>query len=590
MQTTPKSTIIASAVSNPTVQDHIYDTVNLANTTVCSTLGPGGSNVLIKTDQGGKITKDGISVLMSIMPENPYQNAILSVIKDACLKTNKNAGDGTTSTVALIADIMTKASSGRKNLNGIQIRAGLMLAAEEIVKYLKSQSTEIANLTTEQGKTQLTQIANIATNGDNELSDMIVEIFQKVGKNAKIKLDFSNTTESEYSLTDGFQLNKGYLSAYFADDSGVITLNNPDIYVSEKAVASLPELTPVINAHMQMDKPFIIIAPKFELSVLNALVMYKTRGLKVCCVLLSEIGGNTQDILLDIAIATGAQLISEQTNISFRTTDVVVPGTAKQVIIENNKTTIISGVGDKDKISNRIENIKSQLQKTTHSDYKATLQQRLDNLEGDMALISIGGNTSARSHERYDLAEDAINACKAALRGGYLPGAGSALVQCMFAKSLALKSTEFNKHNSESYQTSPFNVFFNDLIQKHGRDSALVYGAELLFDACGVISFLVITKMLSLIKAFELQNELFNTNMSHKSANANDEFNFTNYTFDLKNDCVADALSLGVIDPTEVIINEVINAAEAAGNLLTMNTIIVNPNKNDINIADIITN
>jgi len=563
---TPKSTLVNRGQS---AKNDIINTVTLANDVVCSTLGPGGANVLVQTDQGSKITKDGVSVLMSIVPENPFENAVLNVLKDACMKTNKNAGDGTTSTVALISNIVLNAINRRDGLNGIQIRNGLMLAANEIVRFLREQAIAVADLNTNDGENQLRQIAKISTNNDEELSNMIVEIFKKCGKTAKIKLDFSNTATSEYTINDGFQLPKGYLSTYFADDSGVVTMENPDIYISEKTIANMPELLPVINTHMQMDKPFIIIAPKFELSVLNSLVMYKLRGLKVCCILLAEFGVSLHDTLLDVAVLTGATMISEQTGVSFRTTDVVVPGSAKTVIIEDNKTTIIEGCGTKESVTARIDYIKNQIKACYDPQYKITLQQRLDNIEGGVATLAIGGNTAARARERYDLADDAIHACKASLESGFLPGAGSALLQCKFA--------------SKVDAVWPFNTFFEKINAQYDIDSATRYGVSLMFDVCDIISKRVIVNALSADTVYELQHKLLETGVKNEHAAAPVEFNFVFKTFNLKTAEIDDALTLGIIDPLDVIVNEVLNAAEAAGTLLTMESIIVNvPKKMDI--------
>lgn len=537
----------------------IVDTVIMANDLVGSTLGPGGSNVLIQTDQGCKITKDGVSCLISIVPENPFESAVLNVIKDSAMKTNKSAGDGTSSTVALISRIVLDAIRRKDGLNGIHVRNGLMLAADVIVKQLKKLAIPVEDLNTVEGESELRQIAVIATNGDTELADMLVAIFKKCGLNANIKLEMSNTAVSEYNIVEGFQLPKGYLSTYFADDTGVITMNNPDIYVCEKAVSNMPELMPIITTHMQMDKPFVIIAPKFELSVLNALVMYKMRGLKVCCVLLAEFGTHMRDTLEDVAILTGATLISEQTNVSFKSTDVIVPGSAKTVIIDELKTTIIDGCGNAEAISTRANSIKAKLTSTTDAQYIENMQRRLDSIVGGIAIMSIGGNTAARARERYDLADDAIHACKAAIESGILPGAGSALLQCKYA----------NKNN-----TSPeFSEFFADVIQKYGADSATHYGAKLLFDACDVINKLVITNALNIDAVYAIQHKLIYA----------DAAAFTFNTIDLKTERIGDALELGIIDPANVIINEILNAAEAAGTLLTMESIIVNePKKMDI--------
>lgn len=560
MNTMNKPTIIKRGQAAKSV---IIDTVNLANDAVCSTLGPGGSNVLIQTDQGSKITKDGVSCLLSIIPENPFERAVINVIKDACMKTNKNVGDGTSSTVALISDIVLNAVRRRDGLNGIQVRNGLMLAANEIVAKIESEefSKPIADINTSEGENMLRQIANISANNDKELTEMIVSIFKECGAKANVKIELSNTAASEYKVVDGFKLDKGYLSAYFADDSGVITMDNPDIYVSEKTVANLPELTPIINMHSQMDKPFIIIAPKFELSVLNALVMYKMRGLKVCCVLLSEFGADLRSTFTDIAALTKATLISDQTGVSFRSSDITVPGAAKTVIIDERSTTIIDGYGDKDIVNNRIESIEAQVKKSYDPEYTQALKHRIDNLRGGIAILSIGGNTSARARERYDLADDAVNACHSAIKKGVLPGGGSMLLQCKQMFNTATGFAEFKKQ----------------LIDTYGFDSATYYGATLLFDACSIVSRHVITNALDVDSVYEIQNKL--TTATSKT--------FAFKTYDLKTKQIVDAMKIGVIDPTDVIINQVLNAAEAAGTLLTMASIIVNTPK-QADVADLI--
>lgn len=560
MQTLSKPTLIKRGLD---ARNSIINTVTVAHDVVCSTLGPGGANVLIQTDKCNKITKDGVSCLMSIVPESPFDSAVLNVIKDACMKTNSNVGDGTSSTVAIIADIILNASKRREGLNGIQLRNGLMLAANAIVEQIKANAVSVAPLDTPEGETQLRQIALISTNGDTELADMIVSIFKVCGEKANVKIEMSNTALSEYTIVDGFQLNKGYLSTYFADADGSVTMTDPDIYVSEKTVSNLSEITPIITLHMQMDKPFIIIAPKFELTILNTLVMYKLRGLKVCCVLLAEFGTSMRDTLEDIAILTGATLISEQTNVTFRTTDTIVPGSAKTVIIDEFKTTIIGAVGEKSNVNQRIDSLKAKLTASKAvGQVLGDIQHRIDNLAGGIAIMSVGGNTSARAHERYDLAEDALHACKAAIESGILPGGGSTLLQ-------------FSQGNG------PFLEFFTKIVSEYGADSATHYGVTLMFKACQTISKWVITNALDLTAAYALQHKLFDASKNGHS--------FVFETFNLNTQEVYDALEIGVIDPADVLINEVLNAAEAAGTLLTMESIIVNTPKRSSDIADALT-
>ena len=564
-----KSTYIIKDKSD--VEDKILSTLENITGVVSNTMGPGGSNILINTEHGTKITKDGISCLMSINPECNAENAILDIVKDSCFKTNKNVGDGTTGTAVLLAEIVKRGLFTLKNsnINPLKFRDGLMLAADEISDMLKKLSKPIKNIKNKAGLEQLHNVAKISTNNDLELAKIISDIFKTNGESANIKLEMSNTSDTSYEIVDGFQLDRGYLSQYFADDTGVIEFEYPNIFISEKNVNSVSELTPIINYHVQTDTPFIIIAPKFDVTVLNALILYKMRGLKVCCILYHEFGVNTNDVLEDIAIQTGAKIISDLTNISFRQTEFTtmpskepmhITGSAKTVTITENKTTIIDGNGDPTQIHNRIEYIKSKIEQS-ENDYttKEYLEKRLDNLTGGVAVIRIGGNTAARTRERYDLAEDAINSCKAAIKSGVLPGAGSTLAQ--INKSL-LHHNDIDKK----------------ILNDFGNNSGEYLGFITLFDCCSVIFNKVVENALDEQSKYEFNSVL------------NELKTFEFKTFDLKNKTFDDALILGIIDPTEVVQNQVINAAEGAGIMLTLNSIIVkNKNNDNTNIAELIT-
>ena len=338
----------------------IKNTAQKISDIVGSTLGPYGSNCLNETQWGTHLTKDGASVLANLSFEDPFENAILNVIKDAVFKSNALAGDGTTSTTVLINEIL-KATMNLIGLgyNGIQVHKGIQMAASKIVEQLKESCRQLnEDLSVEENYKKLYNVAMISTNGDAELSDIFAKIFKACGKNANIKLETSGSAETSFKITDGYQLDFGYSSQYFVDTADrTITYSNPKVYVSTEPIEMLPDVMPILNKHLQTGEPVVFFAPHFDTSIVNAIVLSKVKGLKACCVKVNEA---RIYLMEDIAKVTGAALLSPKLGMSFKTDanylGIHLYGTASSMTITENTTLIECSVRTKQKQSRQCFN------------------------------------------------------------------------------------------------------------------------------------------------------------------------------------------------------------------------------------------
>ena len=546
---------------------------------VGATLGPFGNNCLNETQWGTHLTKDGASVLANLSFEDPYENAVLNVIKDAVFKSNSLAGDGTTSTTVLINEILNSSLNlVGLGYNGIQIRNGISEAANEIVKMLKDSSKMLeSDLSIKENANTLHNVAMIATNGDSELSDIFVDIFKKCGKTANIKLETSGSTETSYKITDGYQIDFGYSSQYFADTADrTITYSNPKIYVSTEPIEVLPEISPILNQHVRTGEPVVFFAPHFDTSIVNAIVLYKAKGLKACCVKVNEA---KIYLMEDIAKVVGAALLSSKIGITFKTDTnylgINLFGSCDTITMTENSTIIVNGHCDSEAMAQHISGLTAQLERNkNNSDNVANLSDRLNRLKGGLAVIYIGGKTNVSTRERYDLADEALNACKAALSSGILPGDGAALAK-------------LKKNHGIILQT---------IMVENGKDSAYYLGAKAFIDSLdAVFNRIVSNAGLDSRKVFERISgnglDTYTYNLIGKM-----EFNpliqhfESEFPSDPENKIViGEAEKLGVIDPEYVIENEVLNAADCAG-LLTSLTSITVTTKSENSIAEAISN
>ena len=394
---------------------------------VKTTLGPKGRNVAIAKSFGSQVvTKDGVTVAKEIEVENPFENVGVEIIKGAANRTNDMAGDGTT-TVTVIAQAI--ASAGCMNLtagaNPISIKRGLDKGLEMVVAQLKKSSKKISQ------KEEISQVATISSNNDKELGDMIGEVFDKIGKDGVVTVEEAQGFEDEVTYTEGMQFDNGYVSPYFVNDADSLEaiMENPYILVTDKKLSNLQDIQAIAEKVLSAaDRPIVIIADDIENQALATLVVNKLRGtLDVVAIKAPGFGDRKKEMLQDIAVITGAQLISEEIGRTLDSIEVSDLGSAKKVVVSKEETVIVEGSGLEKDIEDRISEIKKQIEKTS-SDYdKEKLQERLAKISGGVAVVKVGAASEVEAKEKKQRVEDAINATRAAIEEGVVAGGGLAL-------------------------------------------------------------------------------------------------------------------------------------------------------------------
>ncbi|WP_111706643.1 chaperonin GroEL [Lutibacter citreus] len=393
------------------------------------TLGPKGRNVVIGKAFGGPaITKDGVTVAKEIELEDPLENMGAQMVKEVASKTNDLAGDGTT-TATVLAQAIVK--EGLKNVaagaNPLDLKRGIDKAVEAIVENLRAQSQEVGNKSD-----KIKQVASISANNDEAIGDLIAQAFEKVGKEGVITVEEAKGTSTYVDIVEGMQFDRGYLSPYFVTntDKMLTDLENPYILLFEKKITNLKDLLPILEPVAQSGKPLLVIAEDVEGEALATLVMNKLRGaLKIAAVKAPGFGDRRKAMLEDVAILTGATVISEERGLTLEKATLDMLGTAERVTIDKDNTTIVNGAGDADMIKARVAQIKSQIETTT-SDYdKEKLQERLAKLAGGVAVLYVGAASEIEMKEKKDRVDDALHATRAAVEEGIVAGGGVALVR-----------------------------------------------------------------------------------------------------------------------------------------------------------------
>ncbi len=392
------------------------------------TLGPKGRNVVIDRSYGApRITKDGVTVAKEIELDDKFENMGAQMLREVTIKTNDMAGDGTTTAAVLAQSIVREgAKAVAAGLNPMDLRRGVEIAVATVVADLKAQSKKIAS------SMEIKQVGTISANGEAEIGDMIARAMDKVGKEGVITVEEAKSMETELDVVEGMQFDRGYLSPYFITnaDKMLAELDDPYILLHEKKLSNLQALLPVLEAVVKESAPLIIISEDVEGEALATLVVNKLRGgLKVAAVKAPGFGDRRKALLEDIAVLTGGQVVSEDLGIKLENVTLNMLGRAKRVRIDKDSTTIIDGAGKTDAIQARIGQIKAQIEETT-SDYdKEKLQERLAKLAGGVAVIKVGGSTEIEVKERKDRVDDALNATRAAVEEGVVPGGGVALLR-----------------------------------------------------------------------------------------------------------------------------------------------------------------
>jgi chaperonin GroEL len=413
-------------------RDRMLRGVDILADAVKVTLGPKGRNVVLDKSFGApRITKDGVTVAKEIELEDKFENMGAQMVREVASKTNDIAGDGTTTATVLAQAIVREgAKSVAAGANPMDLKRGIDLAVAAVVKDLQGKAKKVTS------SSEVAQVGTISANGDTEVGRLIAEAMEKVGNEGVITVEEAKSLETELETVEGMQFDRGYISPYFITDAEKmrVDLEDPYILIYEKKLSNLQALLPVLEAVVQAGRPLLVIAEDVEGEALATLVVNKLRGgLKVAAVKAPGFGDRRKAMLQDIAILTGGQMISEDLGIKLENVTVAMLGRAKKVTITKDDTTIVDGAGDAKEIQARVSQIKAQIEETT-SDYdKEKLQERLAKLAGGVAVIRVGGATEVEVKEKKDRVDDALNATRAAVEEGFLPGGGVPLLRAVHA-------------------------------------------------------------------------------------------------------------------------------------------------------------
>jgi chaperonin GroEL len=509
--------------------------VNILADAVKVTLGPKGRNVVIDKSFGApRITKDGVTVAKEIELEDKFENMGAQLVREVASKTNDIAGDGTTTATVLAQAIVQEGHKAvAAGMNPMDLKRGIDLAVAEVVEALAKATKKIKT------SAEVAQVGTISANGETEIGEMIAEAMQKVGNEGVITVEEAKTAETELEVVEGMQFDRGYLSPYFVTnpDKMIAELEDAYILLHEKKLSNLQAMLPVLEAVVQTSKPLIIISEDVEGEALATLVVNKLRGgLKIAAVKAPGFGDRRKAMLEDIAILTGGQVISEDLGIKLENVGLNMLGRAKKVSISKETTTIVDGAGKKAEIQGRVAQIKQQIEETT-SDYdREKLQERLAKLAGGVAVIRVGGSTEVEVKERKDRVDDALNATRAAVEEGIVPGGGTALLRA----SAALKTKGENAD-----QDAGINIVRRAL-QAPARQIVTNAGEE---------ASIVVGKILD-----------------NKSGT---------YGYNAQTHSYGDLITLGIVDPTKVVRTALQDAASVAGLLVTTEAMIAEAPKKD---------
>lgn len=395
---------------------------------VAQTLGPAGRTVLIENSYGpATVTRDGVTVAKAIELSDPLENMGAQLIKNIASQTDENVGDGTTTSSVLAKAILEEGVKAvSTGVNPIKLRNGMNEAVKDVVTKLKETAQEIDS------KDQITRVAEISANNDPVIGSLIADAIEKVGSDGVITVGESKTTETYIDFVEGMSFDRGYISPYFCTNSDNLTTEyeEPLILVTDKKLGNIQDFMPLLEKVVKTGKQFLIIAPEVEGDLLTTLLVNSLRGLiKVCAVKAPGFGDRQKDMLEDIAILTGATMISEELGTNLKDVNLNELGSASSIKVTKDRTTIIGGEGDPEEIKNRVAQLRTQVGEAT-SDYdKEKLQERLARLAGGVAVINIGDVSETAAKEKKYRVEDAINAVRAAIEEGIIPGGGTTLCQ-----------------------------------------------------------------------------------------------------------------------------------------------------------------
>jgi chaperonin GroEL len=497
--------------------------VDILANAVKVTLGPKGRNVVLDKSFGApRSTKDGVTVAKEIELEDKFENMGAQMVREVASKTNDTAGDGTTTATVLAQAIVREgAKAVAAGMNPMDLKRGIEMAVHTAVADLNKRSKKIKS------SAEVAQVGTISANGQTEIGQMIADAMQKVGNEGVITVEEAKSLDTELEVVEGMQFDRGYLSPYFITnaDKMMAELEDPYILLHEKKLSNLQSMLPILEAVVQSARPLLIIAEDVEGEALATLVVNKLRGgLKVAAVKAPGFGDRRKAMLEDIAILTGGQVISEDLGIKLENVTLDMLGRAKRVRIEKENTTIVDGQGKKSDIQGRCNQIRAQIEETT-SDYdREKLQERLAKLAGGVAVIKVGGATEVEVKEKKDRVDDSLNATRAAVEEGIVPGGGVALLRAKKAVE-ALKSANADIQAGINIVAKALESPIRQIAENSGVEGSIVVGKVL-----------------------------------EKSGN---------YGFDAQNEEYVDMVEKGIIDPTKVVRVALQDAASVAALLVT---------------------
>jgi chaperonin GroEL len=454
-------------------RDRMMRGVDTLANAVKVTLGPKGRNVIIDKSFGApRTTKDGVTVAKEIELEDKFENMGAQMVREVAQKTNDMAGDGTTTATVLAHAILREGmKSVAAGMNPMDLKRGIEKAVIQVVDEIRKKSKKVKDAA------EIAQVGTVAANGEASIGAMIAKAMQKVGNEGVITVEEAKGLESELEVVEGMQFDRGYLSPYFITNADKMTveLEEPYILIHEKKLANLQALLPVLEAVVQAGKPLLIIAEEVEGEALATLVVNKLRGgLKVAAVKAPGFGDRRKAILDDIGVLTHCQVISEDLGMKLETVTLDMLGKAKRVSITKDHTTVIDGAGKKKEIEARINQIKAQIQETT-SDYdREKLQERQAKLAGGVAVIKVGGATEVEVKERKDRVDDALNATRAAVEEGIVPGGGVMLLKA--SKSITAKGDNEDQDVGINIIRRTLQAPIRQIADNAGVDGAIVVG------------------------------------------------------------------------------------------------------------------
>ena len=448
--------------------------VDILSNAVKVTLGPKGRNVVLEKSFGApRITKDGVTVAKEIELEDKFENMGAQMVREVASKTSDTAGDGTT-TATLLAQAIVKegAKSVAAGANPMDLKRGIDLAVNAVIGELKSKAKKVTS------SEEIAQVGTISANGDAEIGAMIAKAMEKVGNEGVITVEEAKALETELDVVEGMQFDRGYISPYFITDADKmrVELESPYILINEKKLSNLQSILPLLEAVVQSGKPLLVIAEDVEGEALATLVVNKLRGgLKVAAVKAPGFGDRRKAMLQDIAVLTSGHVISEDLGIKLENVTLDMLGRAKKVVITKDDTTIVDGAGKKADIEARVAQIKQQIEDTT-SDYdREKLQERLAKLAGGVAVIKVGGSSEMEVKERKDRVDDALNATRAAVEEGIVPGGGVALIRSLKALE-KLNTANEDQRVGVNIVRRALQAPTRQIAENAGEDGAVVVG------------------------------------------------------------------------------------------------------------------